>query len=649
MSGPLFQLPKVVPLSTTGGLLAGAKLNFYAASTSTRQNTYQDAALTTPHANPVVADANGVFAPIYLDPALGDYKTVLTTSADVVIYTVDNIASTFSSATLALSLNSLKRTAAEIAAAVTPSDYSYAPGDIRRYGAVGDDSTDCTTAITNAIAQHVNGGPAVYLPTGTYRLTSQISIANPVTIYGDGYGSVLKCASAQTFIFLLVEGASSAAVNGVRFTNFRIDANGSGQLDAGIIQLNNAVGFDLESLWISGASRASGAAGVNGIAVSAGTLGGTAAKGSITDCYITGCSKAGINWTTESVGGYIAGNIIHSNTGNGSSPGIQINGGYNGKVIGNEVYNNQGPGIYMATDGNSRSPRYAIIEGNHVYSNGQGTSQGEGISLANATATVFGRVIIRGNHVYSNGVNITGGAAGILIQNDEHVLCEGNYVYGNYGSGITVQESTNTVRDVLIANNIIENNNIVNAADGTGVYVDGDIERLVIRGNKFVDNQGTATQDWAVRFSSSGAVTDLTIEHNSCEGHTNAGNYSLDAGTTFRRMRLSLDWRLQTTNGTNTNGPAITLPDDAAVLVKSHLLAMTAGGANRAGYERVAVVYRDGGGATLQGSVAAPVTVESDAAWDHTLVVGGNAFAPQVTGAGATTIDWRGRLEALSL
>jgi hypothetical protein len=82
-----------VPLSSAGGLLPGAKLHFFQTGTSTPQNTYQDVALTTAHANPVVADAEGVFAPIYLDGSLPDYRVRLTTSADVQLWQLDGIPS----------------------------------------------------------------------------------------------------------------------------------------------------------------------------------------------------------------------------------------------------------------------------------------------------------------------------------------------------------------------------------------------------------------------------------------------------------------------------------------------------------------------------------------------------------------------------
>jgi hypothetical protein len=82
----LFTLPKVVSLPF-------AKLTFSRTGTATLQDTYTDADLQVAHTNPVVADAAGVFEPIYLDPTLPDYRVKLTTTADVLIYQVDDVPS----------------------------------------------------------------------------------------------------------------------------------------------------------------------------------------------------------------------------------------------------------------------------------------------------------------------------------------------------------------------------------------------------------------------------------------------------------------------------------------------------------------------------------------------------------------------------
>jgi hypothetical protein len=89
----LFTLPSQIALSSSGTPMAGAKLVFSISGSSTAQNAYQDILLTTPHANPVVADAAGVWSPIYLDPSLPNYRVVLKTSADVVLKTWDDVPS----------------------------------------------------------------------------------------------------------------------------------------------------------------------------------------------------------------------------------------------------------------------------------------------------------------------------------------------------------------------------------------------------------------------------------------------------------------------------------------------------------------------------------------------------------------------------
>lgn len=79
--------------ATTGDVGAGWKLYFYASgSSSTLQDTYSDTALTTPNANPVVADASGRFGAIFLSPL--NYNVVLKDANDATIASADPVSST---------------------------------------------------------------------------------------------------------------------------------------------------------------------------------------------------------------------------------------------------------------------------------------------------------------------------------------------------------------------------------------------------------------------------------------------------------------------------------------------------------------------------------------------------------------------------
>jgi hypothetical protein len=75
-------------LDNNGLPLNGGKLYTYAAGTTTNQATYADSS-GTPNANPVVLDSSGR-ATVYLDTTVS-YKFKLNTSADVTLWTQDNI------------------------------------------------------------------------------------------------------------------------------------------------------------------------------------------------------------------------------------------------------------------------------------------------------------------------------------------------------------------------------------------------------------------------------------------------------------------------------------------------------------------------------------------------------------------------------
>jgi hypothetical protein len=186
----LFTLPKQVPIQSSGAPWAGAKAYFYRAGTTTDQSVYTDAACSVAHAQPVVADANGVFAPIYKNPAASyDYRLQLKQSDGTLIYDVDNIPR-FALTQAQIGALFYLRTAAESAASVTPTAYSRFYIDVARQGATGDGATDDTTAVQAALDAAAIGYSRVHFPSQnrngqTIYLVGQLSVYEGTLVTAD--------------------------------------------------------------------------------------------------------------------------------------------------------------------------------------------------------------------------------------------------------------------------------------------------------------------------------------------------------------------------------------------------------------------------------------------------------------------------------
>lgn len=86
----LFYLPQAVRVDSTGTPYASSSYYFYLTGTTTATDTYQDNALTTPHANPVVANSAGQLAAVYLDPAV-TYRCIIKDSSGNTLDDVDPV------------------------------------------------------------------------------------------------------------------------------------------------------------------------------------------------------------------------------------------------------------------------------------------------------------------------------------------------------------------------------------------------------------------------------------------------------------------------------------------------------------------------------------------------------------------------------
>lgn len=117
-------------------------------------------------------------------------------------------------------------TAAETSAAVVPTDFSYPPGDVRRYNVKGDNATDDTTAINNSLKVGYYGVPIVFQPWMTCIITNLVlSVANtnvPPSVCGNG--ATLKAKAAASGILVKIENPHSAWPS-FQFDYFTLNGN----------------------------------------------------------------------------------------------------------------------------------------------------------------------------------------------------------------------------------------------------------------------------------------------------------------------------------------------------------------------------------------------------------------------------------------
>lgn len=432
MAYQLFTLPKQVPLSS-GAIVPGARLRLYLTGTTTPAVGYSDSALTTPITQPIEADAAGVLPVVYLDPDVV-YKATVSTSADALLYTVDPINETLLSQAI-IGEYLYPRTTAEIAAGVTPTDYSYPPGDVRRYGAVGDDSTNCTTAIQAAIDQNSEGGSPVFVPEGTFQ-SNQLSLASNVTIYGLGYWSCIKArASANNYIIATTNGA--VYIDDVWIFNIRVDGNKANNTSGGGIYCSGRRNFICNN-YIHDTN-----------------------DGAI----LFGPANSGVSNVPDCGHTVIAGNIA-KNAGDSNTWGaIGITHGRHIVISNNTVDSDDGGGTYgIDVEPNSGNMCSDIVISNNTIRKGRLFIDGQPMGGSN----VIQRVVISGNNIDADGSyrpSDGSNMACIWLRQCKDVSVTGNTCFGDDTStfsGIHCDEGAITttwnVENLLIANNIIRAN-----------------------------------------------------------------------------------------------------------------------------------------------------------------------------------------------
>jgi hypothetical protein len=230
--------PKLQFFDSNGVPLSGGKLYSYAAGTTTPLATYTSSSGGTANTNPIILDSRGE-ANVWFNAV--SYKLKLTSSTDVEIWTVDN-------------LNGPDQTTlASLAASSGSSLVGYTQGgsgavattvqaklrqtvSVKDFGAVGDGTTNDTTAMQNALN---SGASVVYIPAGTYLISTKLTFS--CNIYGDGATSIIKTVGDITAL------ESTTSYGFIK--SIKITSNGGGSTNNHGLVLKYCARSLIDSVW----------------------------------------------------------------------------------------------------------------------------------------------------------------------------------------------------------------------------------------------------------------------------------------------------------------------------------------------------------------------------------------------------------------
>lgn len=493
MTTTLSPAPKLQFFDSNGNPLVGGKLYSYEAGTTTPLATYTDSTGGTANPNPVILDARGE-ANVWL--ASDEYKLVLRTSDDTLIWTVDNINAISVLDTLAASGGSNLIGFIQSgtgAVATTVQTKLRQTLSVKDFGATGNGTSDDTAAIQNAL--NAGSGRSVYFPAGTYRISSSLVVKTKTTLMGDGMNkSILKLTSgASASVPLLRNDVITGTANvyydtDLEFYNLTFDGNNNATRTSELITILKVLNATF-----------------SGCAIQNNTFIGLATSASknvvVTQCLFTNNGRP-----------------IPSTV---SGPAFWAATTVQGTPFDVRVENN------YFRDNNWSAAYFMPVRGS--FSNNNCVDNGESTIFANDT----GQYLRIENNTIAGARRSNISASGIEC-GAPYTIITGNTIESCDADGISLSD----VQNVTISDNLIFNNGQDTAyyPYANGITIIGTAsspnqpDHIQIHGNRIGDRQTVKTQYAAVGFGGSGAAcTNIAIYNNDFAEQKTATYYNLTA------------------------------------------------------------------------------------------------------------------------
>ncbi len=409
------------------------------------------------------------------------------------------------------------------AAAATARAGSGTVFDVTTFGAIANDGLDDSAAISAAIAAAAPGS-TVYLPAGTFSISSSIVPQNGVRIAGAGRDStVIEFIGSSPSA--MVQMQSSTSNQAVELSGFTLDGKSNVNAVQGIVGSNGGQhhihGLRVANL-VSGPNF-----GPHGIYFSQNVVGSQITGNEFINIGVDSVWGGGVRISNGSNDNRVVGNtvqntgrggilvdasttpVIQNNTINGSglAPGgpglgIEVWGGSHGALIEDNVIDH-----WLSVD----SSNYSAVRRNTV-SNTSGPVKFIGLELAGSVDVIFtDNVVDRGAHI------------GISTSNDapkQRVFWGYNSISGAETWGAQIQGDESGVQQMVFYENTFEQTNAgapyLYSGQGHGFRVNGNTQHLVLDSNRFVDNDGMGIQ------LGGGRIDQLEIINNTIAGNGGA-------------------------------------------------------------------------------------------------------------------------------
>lgn len=341
---------------------------------------------------------------------------------------------------------------------------------VKDFGAVGDGVTDDTADIQAAItAANASGGSVVFLPAGTYQLSSRLNLASNVQLVGAGMGiTILRMAATSTADSVIY----GTGLSNVRVADLSVDVNGSarsayaGTMSGVLISIStNVTLFNIEVYGALGSTAPASAFAVALAQVTRGLIFGCVARDSGTASRAADAFYCGPNEQTL-IEGCVALNCTDSGfvlescnasgivgcTSKGCRVGAAISAAFNGDCYGNyidglTVYDwdsTVSGGLYVRTTGTGSL--YDTKISNVIMRRISGAGPAVQIYNVSASTAVIENVTLSNVTVHGAGTQgfLVSGASG---RPTRYVVLNGCQVFGTVGaSAVQIQSTCADVR-----------------------------------------------------------------------------------------------------------------------------------------------------------------------------------------------------------